>query len=96
MASLFNYMKDCQRFLRDAGQEFLNPENLITFINRARREVAMRAQCIRVLPPISGSIMGWTITNGENETGRKKRCLNAKISVKISISFFTIFIFLDA
>ena len=64
MTSLFNYLKDTQRFLRDAKQEMLNPNNLIAYINRARREVAMRAQIIRVLPPISGSIMGWTITNG--------------------------------
>src|ERR1700678_1516487 len=64
MTSLFDYLKDCQRFLHDGGQEVLNPKNLITYVNRARREVAMRAQLIRVTPPISGSIVGWTVTNG--------------------------------
>lgn len=64
MTSLFDYMQDTQRFLRDAGQEMLNPKNLIVYINRARREVAMRGQLIRVTPPISGSIVSWTITNG--------------------------------
>lgn len=64
MTTLFDYMKDTQRFLRDGGQDLLNPKNLITYINRARREVAMRAQLIRCTPPVSGSIVSWTVTNG--------------------------------
>lgn len=63
MATLFEYMKDMQRFLNDANQELVNPADLIEWINRARREVAMRSQSIRVLPPIAGSIMTITITN---------------------------------
>ena len=52
-----------QRFARDQKQQYLDIGNLTDYINQARREIAMRAQCIRVVPPISGSIVGWTITN---------------------------------
>jgi hypothetical protein len=59
--SLFAYLQQTQRFLREHNQTFLNPEDLISYINRARREVAMRGQAIRVLTPISGSIVSWTV-----------------------------------
>lgn len=61
---LFTYMQDVQRLLREQKQTFLNPADLIPYINAARREIAMRSQCIRVLTPISASITGWNVTNG--------------------------------
>lgn len=61
---LNTYLEQTMRFVRDAKQEFLNPEDLTVYINRARREVAMRAECVRVLTPISGSITGWSLTAG--------------------------------
>ena len=61
---LFYYMKGVQRLLRDQRQEALNPEDLTDYINEARREVAMRAQALPVLTPVSGSIVGWSVTNG--------------------------------
>lgn len=64
MATLFDYLQQLQRFTREAKQDFLRPNDLISYINRARREVAMRAQCIRRLTPISGSVIGATITAG--------------------------------
>ncbi len=64
MSTLFDYLKQTQRFLHDTRQELLNPRDLVGYINRARREVAERTQCVRRLTPISGSISGWTITNG--------------------------------
>lgn len=63
-STLFDYMKQTQRFLRDTKQELLDPGDVISYVNQARREVAMRSQCIRVLPPISGSIQSATVTNG--------------------------------
>ncbi len=67
-ATLFDHLKQCQRFIRDARMELIDPGDLISYINQARREVAMRAQCIRRLPLIYGSIVsipipvvtGWT------------------------------------
>jgi hypothetical protein len=53
---LFEYMKTTQGFLRDRSQKNLNPSALIRYINRARREIAMRSQCLRVVPPTSGSV----------------------------------------
>jgi len=63
MASLNSYIAQIQRFARDQKQTFLDTGNLTDYINQARREVAMRAQCIRVVPPISGSIVSWKVTN---------------------------------
>ena len=63
MASLNSYIAQVQRFARDQKQTFLDIGNLESYINQARREIAMRAQVIRVVPPISGSIQGWTVTN---------------------------------
>jgi hypothetical protein len=64
MASLNTYLKQVQRFTRDANQLLLNPEDLTDYINQARREVAMRAQAIRVLTPVSGAIVSGQIFNG--------------------------------
>ena len=61
--ALFGYMRDCQRFLNDTNQELLNPADLIEFVNRARREVAMRSQSIRLMPPIAGAVSTITVTN---------------------------------
>ncbi|MFA5897715.1 MAG: hypothetical protein WC829_01250 [Hyphomicrobium sp.] len=60
--ALFEYLQQTQRFLREQNQVFSNPEDLISYINRARREVALRTQCIRVLTPSSGIITGYTVT----------------------------------
>ena len=56
-ASLFDHMKQCQRFIRDARQELVDPGDILSYINQARREIAMRSQCIRRLPKISGSVV---------------------------------------
>jgi len=61
--SLFDHLKQTQRFLRDEKQELFNPDDLINYINRARRELAARTQCVRVLTTISGSIDTYTVTN---------------------------------
>jgi hypothetical protein len=60
---LNSYIAAVQRFARDQKQQYLDIGNLTSYINQARREIAMRAQCIRCLPPISGQIIGWTVTN---------------------------------
>ena len=66
MTTLNDYLQQTQRFLRDANQQLLNPEDLVSYINRARREVAMRAQCIRRLTPISGSIITIEVDNTDS------------------------------
>jgi hypothetical protein len=64
VASLFTYMKQVQRFIRDSSQELVDPEDIKEYCNQARREVAMRSQSIRVLPKISGACISVNITNG--------------------------------
>lgn len=59
---LFSYQQQVQRFVRDANEAVLNLDDATHYINRARREIAMRAECIRVLPPISGSVTQATVT----------------------------------
>lgn len=63
MTSLNDYLQQTQRFLRDQRQELLNPGDLTSYVNRARREVAMRAQCVRFITPISGSISSVSVTS---------------------------------
>ena len=64
IADAFEYLKQTQRFLREQKQEFENPDDLLVYINRARREVAGRTQCIRRLTPISGQVVSATVTAG--------------------------------
>jgi len=58
------YLRQTQRFLREQKQEFENPDDLMVYINRARREVAGRTQCIRRLTPISGQVVSATVLTG--------------------------------
>ena len=58
------YLKQVQRLIREQKQEFSNPDDLISYVNLARREVAGRTQCIRRLTPISGQIISANITSG--------------------------------
>ena len=60
----FEYIRQTQRFLREQKQEFMNPGDLLVYVNRARREVAGRTQCVRRLTPISGQIVSATVFNG--------------------------------
>ena len=63
MSTLNDYLAQTQRFLRDARQDLLNPIDLISYINRSRREVAMRGQCLRVVTPISGAVVSASVTS---------------------------------
>lgn len=60
----FQYLQQTQRFLREQKQEFENPDDLMVYINRARREVAGRTQCVRRLTPISGQVISSTLVTG--------------------------------
>lgn len=77
-ATLFTYLQQLQRFMRDQRQELLNPGDLISYVNRSRREVAMRSQSIRMLTPISGSISSVTVTSvGSGYSGGATLALSA-------------------
>jgi hypothetical protein len=60
----FQYLQQTQRFLREQKQDFMNPDDLRVYINRARREVAGRTQCIRRLTPISGQVVSLNLLAG--------------------------------
>lgn len=60
-ATLNTYMQRVQRFLREAKQDLVNPTDIVAYVNQARREVAMRTQCLRVLTPISGQCVSLSV-----------------------------------
>lgn len=60
--SLFSYLQQTQRLLREQNQVFENPDDLVSYVNNARREIALRTQCIRVLTPSAGSISTYSVT----------------------------------
>jgi hypothetical protein len=60
--ALNEYRRQVQRFIRDAKQQFIDIGDIDSYINRARREVAMRSQSIRVLTPVSGSVTNVQVT----------------------------------
>jgi hypothetical protein len=60
---LNEYRRQTQRFIRDAKQQYVDIGDIDSYINRARREVAMRSQSIRVLTPVSGSVTNVQVTN---------------------------------
>ena len=62
--ALYDYMKQVTRLINDPKEENIDPSDLIAYINIARRQVAMQAQCVRVVPPITGSIASASITAG--------------------------------
>lgn len=61
---LHTYLAQVQTFTRDQGQDQLDPGDIINHINEARREVAMRAQCIRRLTPISNGLSSIILVTG--------------------------------
>jgi len=60
----FFYLQQVQRLLREQRQEFSNPDDLLSYINLARREVAGRTQSIRRLTPIYGQVVSALVTAG--------------------------------
>lgn len=64
MAGLNSYLQDVQRMMRDQNQKQFNPGDLIAYVNKARRQVAQQAQCIRVVPPTAGQVSVINVTNG--------------------------------
>ena len=75
-AHLYEYMMQTQRFLADTGQVYINPDDLIAYVNRARREVAMRTQSIRILTPVQGAISSIEVLR----PGRGYHCPRVHIS----------------
>jgi hypothetical protein len=59
---LDSYLQTLQGFIRDRAERQINSGDLIGYVNRARREIAMRSQSVRVLTPISGPITQIQVT----------------------------------
>ena len=56
MATLSSYRTDTADFLNDPSNLFWSVSQLNNYINRARTRVALDSQCVRVLPPNTGSL----------------------------------------
>src|SRR5215469_16142089 len=61
MALLSDYTKMVKSFLRDRGDRLLQLDDIEIYVNRARRDIALRTQCIRILPPIAGPITAFRV-----------------------------------
>ncbi len=61
---LYTYLQQVQRFIRDSDQKYINPADLTVYVNRARRNIALRTQSVRILSPVYGSVTTASITNG--------------------------------
>lgn len=57
---LFEYQQQTQRFIGDQNQKKIAPNDIIYYVNTARRHVAEITQSVRILTPISGSITSIT------------------------------------
>jgi hypothetical protein len=64
MPTLFDYMKSTQRLVHDQSVQQIAQGDLKRYVNEARREVAMRAECIRILTPVSGAVTTISVTAG--------------------------------
>lgn len=61
---LYQYAEETQRFIRDSRQQDIDLADIFSHINAARREVAMRAECIVRVPPISGACVSASVISG--------------------------------
>ncbi len=55
------YLAQVQRLLHNPTGTLYNQADLVAFINLARREIAMRAQCIRLVPATSAPLNSVTV-----------------------------------
>jgi hypothetical protein len=61
---LSTYLIEVTNLLNDPYFQFYPQVTLVNFINRARDKVAQDTQCVRFMPPSSGSFVSITVTNG--------------------------------
>jgi len=61
--TMTNYLKQVQFLMHDQRIQHLNPSDLVECINSARREIAIRTECIRILTPITGRITALSIAS---------------------------------
>lgn len=61
---LNDYLRQVQRFIRDGGQQLVDVADLIDYINRARRELAGRTQCVRIVGPIGAGLSTIQVSAG--------------------------------
>ena len=62
--ALTQYLTDTALILNDPNSLFFNQTNLTNWINKARNRIAEVAQCVRVLPPSSGTITAIAVATG--------------------------------
>jgi len=61
---LFTYAQQIQRLIGDVDQKQVPYNDIVYYVNQARRHVAELTQCVRILTPISGSVTSITILTG--------------------------------
>jgi hypothetical protein len=59
---LNEYLRQTMSLARDQSQKYLNPQDLISYINQSRRMIALRTQCVRIKTFPQGAVRTATIT----------------------------------
>lgn len=62
--ALTAYQQELQQLLGDQNAQRFNIADLTQFINRARLKIASATQCLRILPPSTGSFATLTVSAG--------------------------------
>ncbi len=62
--TLFTYVQDVQTLLRETKQDLIDPADINKWVNRARREIALRTSCLRIITPITGACISASVTSG--------------------------------
>ena len=61
---LSQYTDEVRDLLHDPNANFYSVPQVTRWINRARRQVAEKGRCVRILPPPSGSVQSITVNSG--------------------------------
>lgn len=62
--TLFTYIQDVQTLLRETKQDMIDPGDIVKWVNRARREIALRTSCLRIITPITGACISASVISG--------------------------------
>src|SRR5215469_913999 len=58
------YLTQTQRLLSNPSGSIYAPSDLTAYINQARQQIASQGECVRVVPPIIGSVTAVTSISG--------------------------------
>lgn len=64
MTTLQSYIDQVRDLVRDPNNNFWSDTQITSYVNRARKQVAKEAQCVRILPPSTAYVLSIAVTAG--------------------------------